>query len=630
MTESLTNMEAVKPRGPKLFVAGLALAAAGSVAWFFLGREQGPAGAPEDPSKVMLIAAEDPTPPLMGQLGFTVERRDLAEAAAEGRSLGSERADDIEAVLHLADVQGFGYVAFADAGTLDFGQRSVSADSATIPEDRRYAVFSVGDLAPSGPKVTVDPNPRRYDLPPYVELLRALFEQDKLAATLVGETNLSIEARPLFGRVEAAVRINGAYGMVEHKARAASERLEEYVVHSEEGTPKPEVLTEGIERTHGYALANGSVLLLVDAAILENPKSDDVSLDWTGDTRAWVLAPETGERSRCEVGDRLRPTSLALQAHGAAILSAWGGEELMVWTVDADAPGCALSQAGTVGAGAAGWGHADGRGKVARAAAGEDGVIAEIHTPDADHPQTWPLTGCTAATHPIWLDATHLAAACEYRPAAPTLWAEEDLDVDPGDAAPPDPAAAPPIPLQRWLYILSVEDGSVLALPLSEAHRANPELWLRPSEGGLQLLTTGPEGLMTYTFDAKLDDVFSEPALDASRPQPAFVADASAGVRALRADAAVASPVAMEAPPTHLEIAPDGARAAFPVDRGSEFEQNLAVYDFATKSTRRVAVNEWGRHFGPSFSANGTLVFNTTYSTKDWGRATVAQRVSLR
>ena len=49
MTESLTNMEAVQPKGPKLFVAALALAAAGGVAWFFLGREPGPVGEPEDP-----------------------------------------------------------------------------------------------------------------------------------------------------------------------------------------------------------------------------------------------------------------------------------------------------------------------------------------------------------------------------------------------------------------------------------------------------------------------------------------------------------------------------------------------------------------------------------------------------
>ncbi len=621
-------MEAVKPKGPKLFMAALVLAVAGGVGWYVFGREPGPVGEPEDPTKVLLIAGKDPTPPMLGQLGFSVARLELAAAAAEGRRAGAKAGDDIDAALYLADTKGCGYVAFADAGSIDFGNRTVSTDSATIAKDRRYAVFSVGDFAPSGSKVTVDPNPRLYEVPPYVELLRALFEQDKLAATLVGENKLSIEAKPLFERVEAAVKLKGAYGLVEHKARASSKRLQEYVVDSEEATPKPELLAQGLERSHGHALANGSVLLLVDPVILEDPTSDDVKLHWAGDTRAWVLDPKTAQRSRCEAGDRLRPSNMAVYAGGSALVSAWGDDEAMVWTVDARTPGCALTQAGTIAAGQHGWGHANAEGKVARAAAGEDGIVAEIHTPDAEHPQAWPLPGCTAATHPIWLDATHVATACEFRPPEPDFSPIDGIDATPPGTEDTD-LPTQVVPLQRWLYLLSLEDGSLLALPLPERHTYNPELWYRPRKGGLEVLAEGAGGLVTYGFDTDVGTLFAAPPLDTELPHPAFVVDASLGVRALRADAARASEIALESTPRQLTASPDGTLVAFTVDAGTEFEQNLAVYDFAKKTTKRVAVNEWARHFGPSFTTDGSLVFNSTYSTQNWGRATVAQRVRL-
>ena len=412
MTESLTNLEVVRPKGPKIFVGLLVLAAAGGVGWYALGRTPGPIGEPEDAGRLLLVGNDDPAAPLLEQLGFEVEQLPLPDAGAAGRSAGSSAEDDVDAALYYADSKGYGYVAFAGAAEIDFGARAVSVDSATVGEDHRYAVFSVGDFAQPSTKVTVDPNPKRYDVPPLAELVRALFEQDKLAATLVGENNLSIEAKPLFERLDAAVELQGAYGLVERKAASAHKRLQEYVVDAEEADPKPKLLSQNVERSHAYALANGTALVLVDAPVLHNANTDDVKLEWTQDTRAWAYDLTSGERTRCEAGDRIRPGSVSIEAHGAALITGWGDDELMVFTLDPRASGCALATAGTIARGEGSWGRANDTGKVVRAASEGAATVAQIHTPDAAHPQVWSFAGCTQVTDPIWIDATHVATAC--------------------------------------------------------------------------------------------------------------------------------------------------------------------------------------------------------------------------
>ncbi len=623
MTDSLTNMAAVKPRGPKIFVAALLLAAAGGVAWFFFGTEPGPIGAAEDPTNILLVAEDDPCAPLLEQMGFSIELRALAAAAAEGRSAGSSAEDDIEAALHYADSRGYGYVAFANAGTLDFGSRAVSSDSATISEAHRYAVFSVGDFATPTTKVTVDPNPKRYELPAHAELLRALFEQDQLARTLVGENNLSIEAKPLYERIKAAVELVGAFGLVEQKAVSAEKRLAEYVVDSEEADPKPRLLNQRIERSHAYALANASALILVEVPLLREPTSEHVALEWTGDTRAWVQDLQSGARTRCEVADRIKPEQVAVHAGGQTLVAQWGAHELMVFTVDPDQPGCSLRAAGTIALGEGPWGRANAAGKVVRGAVADGGLIAEIHTPDSPHTQTWPLAGCTAISSPVWIDDTHIATSCEYEPPlVPELEADE--------AETDDEPASLPIPEQRWLYVLSIEDGSVLALRTDQGARSNPDVWLRPGSAGLTLLTHPSHGITIHAFATEVAELFAAPSLDDEHPQPPFVQDPASGVRALRPDAATATKIAHEDSWSRFVVSPDGARVVFEVDQTGQFERNLAVYDFASSTTRRVAINAWASHAEPTFAPDGkTIVFNSTYSTAGYGRATVAQVVVL-
>ena len=619
MTDSLTNMQAVKPKGPKVFVAAVLLAAAAGTAWFFLGREPGPVGAPEEPTNILIVGVDDPAAPILEQMGFSVEQLELADAAAAGRSAGSSAEDDIDAALHYADSNGQGYVVFSGAGTLNFGSRAVTSDSATIGKAHRYAVFSVGDFAAEASKVTVDPTPKRYAFPRHAELTRALFEQDKLAATLVGENNLSIGAQPLYERVKAAVELKGAFGLVEQKAKAAHKRLAEYVVESEEAQPRPRVLGKGIERTHGYALANGSVLLLVDAPTLQNPTTPRVSLEWTRDTRAWVQDLEAGERTRCEAADRLRPGELSVHAGGRTLLAQWGARELMVFTVDPEQPGCSLKTVGTVAGDEGMYGRANAAGKVVRSTVLEDGWAAEIHTPDSPHPQTWPLAGCTAVSRPVWIDDTHIATSCEYKPA---------IQRDDGDLLLDPPV--PTIPEQHWIYILSIEDGSVLALPTDDGSRSNPNIWVRSNAPTLTLLTNSLGGVTTHAFKTDVAALFATPAIDRERARPEFVESAASGVRALDIATATSKVLSVEDGWGRFVVSPDGKRVAFGVDNTGRFDRNLAVYEFASHKTRRIAINEWARHDEPTFTPDGqTVVFNSTYSIASDRNATVSQAVDV-
>ncbi len=632
VTESLANMEAVKPKGPKIFVGLLGLVAAGGVAWYFLGREPGPVGEPEDPSKLLLVGTDDPATPMLEQMGFDVEQLSMSEAASQGRSAGNKADDDVDAALYYADSKGYGYVAFAGASEIDFGSREVSPESAVVSKHHRYAVFSVGDLANPVTTVTVDPSPRLYDVPAHAELVRALFEQEKLAATLVGENNLSMEAQPLFERIQAAVELKGAFGLVEQKAVSAQTRLREYVVDAEEADPKPTMLTKDVERGHAYALANGSALLLLDAPVLQDPTTHEVRLEWTSDTRAWSVDLSTGERTRCEAGDRIRPGSVRVEANGAALLSRWGDDELMVFTVDPKSTGCALKTAGTISDGDSAWGQANASGRVVRAATDGEEIVAELHTPDDAHPQAWSLSGCTLVSRPIWLSPTHIATACEYRPPEPTFDDDGDTDTDaeePARQAEPTEPEPEPIVEQRWIYMVDTTDGTTLAYPLPEDHGYTPKLSLRPTKGGLVVLAERGINLVSYTFGSDAAGLFAAPPTDPERAKPAFV-EGKGIVTALLPTAATATVLEFEESVGDFVVAPDGSALLFGADRSGEFDRNLALYDFASGRTRRIAINEWARHDDPTFGPDSrTVVFNSTYSTPGYGRATVAQSVSL-
>ena len=106
---SLTNIRMVKPRGPKIFLGVLALAAVGGAAWY-LTRPTGPVGEPEDPRKILVVGKDADVANTLRELGLLAEHGTFDALAAEGTRQGA-KGTGMEAILHLADVRGIGYVA---------------------------------------------------------------------------------------------------------------------------------------------------------------------------------------------------------------------------------------------------------------------------------------------------------------------------------------------------------------------------------------------------------------------------------------------------------------------------------------------------------------------------------------
>ena len=135
--------------------------------------------------------------------------------------------------------------------------------------------------------------------------------------------------------------------------------------------------------------------------------------------------------------------------------------------------------------------------------------------------------------------------------------------------------------------------------------------------------------LVSYAFTLDAPGLFAAPPVDPELAKPAFV-EGDGIVTALLPTAATAKVLEFEESVGDFVVAPDGTSLSFGADRSGEFDRNLAIYDFASGKVRRIAINEWARHDHPTFASDGrTVVFNSTYSTPGYGRATVAQSVAL-
>ncbi len=623
MDQSLTNMDAVKPRGPKIFLALFALALVGSAVWYFAFRPEGPIGEAEDPAKIVLVADDDDAGQIVAQLGFTVDRRSAAALAEAGRSAGAPAAgDDIDAILHGADVAGFGYVVFEHPADITFGDRPVSADSANIEPQHRFAVFSVGDLA-QPTKVTVDPTPVDYPLPAHAELLRALFEQDRLAATLVGENNLSIEARPLFDKLEDAVELKGAYGLVDQKAQRVAKDYAESLNEPEEADPRPRVLAQPLEETEAIPLINGTALMFVDAPILRTPLEQSVHLDWTGDRRAYAYDLASGQRTRCEALDRWAADRLVVNVRGSAVVRGQGDAALEVYTLAADAAPCGFELRGVVPDDEGVFGRVDDRGHVVRLGRSVDDLVVEVHVPGEQPPSTWPLPGCMHAGGAIWIDETHVAATCSYDPAQLPPTPEQIAGTAPLDAAPPTPE-------QTWIYILALDSGTILAYRWHDPKLRSSVLW-RVGVSPLAILGGGQYATELSLLQAptSMKAFFAAPPMDADIVRPEFAPPTAAQLRALGADAFARTEIKLDDTAGNVVPSPTGTHLVHTIDGGSRWGQNLAVFELQTQTTTRVAINQWASHGRARFTTDGRqVVFASDFSARD-NRVTVAQVASV-
>lgn len=610
MTDSLTNLEAVKPRGPKIFAGILAIVVLGAAAWFVWGREPGPIGEPEDASKLLIVDDAHDAAGMIPQLGFEVETGSLEGLAQRGREEGAgDFSSDIDAVLHLADVSGHGYVVFSDPSSLDFGSRPVAADSDDVQPHHRYAVFSVGTFATPNPKVTVDQSAQQpYGLPAYAELLRALFEQDKLAATLIGKSNLSMEAQPLYEKIRHAVKLKGAYALVDQRAKGLLARAEANLVEKEEAQPKPTRITQPLARGRARALANGWTLLFVRAATVQHPLDERAALHWPEQPKTFAENPTTQQRVRCPELDAWG-TALRIDYNASGTAAVVRGDEgpPELYTLDAKTPGCGFTLQGTFDPSVARGADLSPKGRAAQLVSTDEAVVLEIYEAGEHAPQTWPLAGCSYASTPAWLDDVRVATVCTFSPPD-----EPDEPLD-SDTEPQEPQES------AWMYVVDTAAAQTFALPLSTSRRSSSVLPRFGNGARVLLRDSWPRSMTAIDFTASSWGALAKaPPLHPTLQRPPFVLDASAGIVALDPEAITQREIVWEEQGTDLVVSPDGESVTMQVDYIQNEGRNIAVLSLADGRFERIATNARVQHFHPHFTADGKhVVFNSFYDDRD-------------
>lgn len=599
---SLTNIRMVRPKGPKIFLGVLALAVVGAAAWWWT-RPPGPAGEPEDPSKILVVGKDADTATTLREFGFVTEHGTYEALAAEGakEAAGTE---GIEAIVHLADLRGFGYVALEDPTSHGMASLTVTGDSADVTADHAWAVFSVGDLG-MPPKVTVDLKQSVLPLPAYVQVLRAAFKQDRLANTLFAENQLPMDAVDLHRKIQVAVDLHGAYAMIDRRIEREVRTRTEALVDAQQAEPAPTVLAGPMETTEVLALGDGTALSFVQGWRLNSPRDPEVSLQPSAEIELWYHPPgntDPTQRSRCSSlrsgRMALRGTShVASPATDALLLETAGGLEL--WSLDVTAAACAFTRKGKIpraGDYEHTWGVPHASGRVLRPASPPEGVAIAVWTAGEDKPRMLPMPGCTTIGDPAWLDEDHFAVSCRWEPPledrlgeidALDLYdsalpddAEVDPDGDPGDddPSPPEAEPAPLPPEQTWIYVVHLSDAQdpqdaqdvgntrIVALPGTALGDYTGIYALRPvpHAKGLDLVTShaSSDQLHRVTSDGDLAALFAS-------AEPVFAAlaeaDAAPAPGATRLSPTSASPPVVDelGESTPAAAAPPLLRPAF-------------------------------------------------------------------
>lgn len=627
---SLTNLAVVRPKGPRIFAALAGVAAIAAVAWFIWFREPGPQGEPEHPLKVLLVGGDSQLTHDLRPWGFDLEQKELSALADQG-------TEDVgpAAALRWADLNGFGYVAFADPTSLSFDGIPVAGDSAQVGADARFAVFAVGDL---GSKVTVDPGGRGFEVPPGVELLSALFEQDALAATLVGANKLSMNARPLFERIEEATLLKGKYGIAQAKANRWKKERPESIVDTEEADPKPLVLAESLERTRAIPLGNGGTLVFVERPRLLSPW-DDVTLEYQGVVEPVYLPPgatSTEEALPCDALaalPRVVPDDFAWSRDKwSVVIEQSTGPAL--WRVGKDTSVCDISRVGVLAEDIdLGLGELGPDGRFAQSMLREDGFRIEVWTPGTDIPKFVVAPGCTQIGPPVWIDDDAVALKCGYIPALlpDEPEANPDAQVDAEDSDGDDePVALTP---QVWIYLVDLETSKFAAIKLDTPEPVfdisilpigvpSATALLVDDGGATRTLISGSAEAGRAT---KLRSLITATPPQSELPRPPFADESE--VVALDPTRIQTRELDLSATRGPVVASGTGTHLAFEVDGGGRLGTNVAVLELATGNMTRVGINQWAAHERPLFTFDGSKVsFSSTY--RDDGEPVTVARLA--
>jgi hypothetical protein len=336
-----------------LIALGLAIAAV--AVWWVWIRPAGPIGAADDPGKVLVVGDElaARAGQTVGDLGFSVSSMTLEQVEAKATETGQD-VTGTAAALRWADHEGIGYVAFADPNGLDFSGITIADASTIIEPHHRFAVFSTGELGMPH-LVTVGASAEMLiDVPAWVELMRALFQQERPASTLFPESQLPANAIKLHDQIHAAIELQGGYNAMEAKAKRLARERRERLVDAESAEPKPTILAGPLEETRAIALADGGVLLLVRPRVVEGEHDPSVELVqlpsrqiWYHPSGKWMIE----DRVRCDSlrGGVLPDTRARYVVDDTGHVIAFDiGDSWDVWVLDAKPGTCAFSRAGSI------------------------------------------------------------------------------------------------------------------------------------------------------------------------------------------------------------------------------------------------------------------------------------------
>ncbi|MCA9711610.1 MAG: hypothetical protein KDK70_37590, partial [Myxococcales bacterium] len=498
---SRSDLEALRRSGrgkvvTLLVVLAVALGAAG---WYFFGRKQG-TGNPEDPAKVLLVSRT---------AGYAVVLDDVGFEAAVGtfeawEQKAKEEVPDlestgIEAIMALADRFGYGYVIFDHPQEVDFSALDIE-QVPELTEQVHFAVLSAGDLA--FPHVmTVNPAPSEVLRGSSVVMLQALFEQERLHALLPGSDDSSIGTIQLRDRLREALDRLAQVPEAERMADKIVAQVRQQLVDEERAEPRPALVGEPLESGTPFALANGQVLTISRGFKVVTRDAVRADLDLDDTERMWVGAPgaEASARTTC---DSLYDGSLSVHenakytmaADGRAILVQTLSHGWQLHTLDAAAPGCAFTLAGTIPAPSSGMEAAvpAGHGQVARLGRVGSQSVVSVVTAGQDGELLLGMLDDADLSSLAWLSDRHLVAV--------------------GDAL--DGAA---------LYLLDTQSPlQVLRLPATVFENAEQLHEVAVGKRGPRptvVVTAGSMPRKIYRLDlpADLSELFSAPPLDEAR-----------------------------------------------------------------------------------------------------------------
>lgn len=417
---SRSDLEALRRSGRGKVVALLLLlvAALGAAGWFFLLRKQG-TGNPEDPAKVLVVARSRGLSLVLHDVGF-----DAAEGTFEAWELKAKdevpnlKVTGIHAIMTLADRFGYGYVVFERPQEVDFSTLDIDGGVSAMPEHVRFAVVSAGDLA--FPHVmTVNPQPSEVLRGSSVEILQALFAQERLAEALLDNQAPSIDAIQLRDRLREAVDRLAQIPEAEKMAEKIVHEVRRLLEEEDRADRKATLVGGALESGSPFSLANGQVLTVSRGFRVVTRDAVRADLDLDDTERLWIGAPDGSADARTPCAAILEGAVSVNESprywaadDGAALLVQTLGEGLVLWTLDSAQPNCAFTAKGSVTSPGPGLGDAvpAGHGQVARAGQlGHQGVVSVVTAGQSDELVLGMIDG-VELTEVAWLSDRHLLA----------------------------------------------------------------------------------------------------------------------------------------------------------------------------------------------------------------------------